>query len=168
MTKLTGIAIGVQLPPTLQVARLWLFLFFFSLFFLLLFFFFSALLAHVSWSSRNFLFSLYICVRMGLCACFCCCLLMLSFAYFLLVRVLCPFLVLGSKFYLHMLLYFPRDQCLFFRTCVIQRLYLFTERKLKTWLYCVNAFVKLFSLLGVGWCKLCGLFSDLLLARQDV
>ena len=88
---------------------------------------------------------------------------MLSFAYFLLMRVLCPFLFLESK-----LLCYPRDQCPFFRICVIQRLYLFTERKLKTWLYCVNAFVKLFPLLGVGWCKLGGLFSDLLLARQDV
>ena len=142
----------------------------FTLFFFFLFFFFLSLFFSIACSRElviEKLFSLYICVRMGLRACFCCCLFMLSFAYFSLMRVLCPFLVLGSKFYLHMLFYFPRGQCPFFRTCVIQRLYLFTEQKLKT-LYCVNAFVKLFPLLRVGWSKICGLFKDLLLAKQDV
>ena len=68
-------------------------------------FFFSALLAHVSWSPSCFSFffslSLYNCVRMDLCACFCCCLVMLLFFvhFFFLMRVLCLFLVLGSKFH---------------------------------------------------------------------
>ena len=141
-------------PPRLQVARLRRRAF-------------SALHAHVSWSSR-------IC-----CCCPCttacvwvCMLVLLSFffllrsihvvvvfSHFLLMRVLCLFLALGSKFQLHMspysaspLFYFLNDQCPFLiSTFVIQRLYLFADRKLKTWLYYVNVLVKLFPLHGVGW-----------------
>ena len=83
---------------------------------------------------------------------------MLSFAYFLLMCVLCPFLVLGSKFHLHMLPYsasrsfcFSRDQCPFLSTCVIQPLYLFADRKQKTWLYYVNVLVKVFPLHGISY-----------------
>ena len=64
--------------------------------------------------------------------CFCCC----FFADILLMRVLCLFLVLGSKFHLHMSpystsrsFYFSRDQRPFLSTpFVIQRLYLFVCR----------------------------------------
>ena len=89
--------------------------------------------------------------------------------------MLYPFLVLGSNFHLQMSpysasrsFYFPCDQCPFLSTCVIQPLYLSADRKLKTWLYYVNVLVKLFPLHGVGWYKLCGMFSDLLLARREV
>ena len=66
------------------------------------------------------------------------------------------------------LFYFPRDQCPLLSTLVIQPLYLFADRKLKTWLYYVKVLVKLFPLHGVGWYKLCGMFSELLLARRDM
>ena len=63
---------------------------------------------------------------------------------------------------------FPRDQYPFLSTFVIQQLYLFADRKLKTWLYYMNIHGKLFTLHGVGWYKLCGMFRDLLMARRDV
>ena len=66
------------------------------------------------------------------------------------------------------LFYFPRDQCPLLSTLVIQPLYLFADRKLKTWLYYVKVLVKLFPLHGVGWYKLCGMFSELLQARRDM
>ena len=147
---------------------------------------FSAFRAYVSWSAKTlFCFPsttacVWVCVLV-----FCCCrsvhvLFLFShffnFLFCLLMRVLCLFLVWGPNLIYtcrHTVLP-PRSifpvimQCPFLSTCVIQRLYLFADRKLKTWLYYVNVLVKLFPLHGVGWYKLCGMFSDLLLARRDM
>ena len=139
VTKLTGFSCSYVASCTLMAC-----------------FFSSALLAQVSWSLRNPFFMYYL-RGYGFICLFCYCLFM-SFAFLknILMRVVCPFLVSGSKFHLHMLPYnasrsfcFTCDQCPFLSTCVIQPLYLLANQKLKTWLYYVNVVVKLVPLHGV-------------------